>query len=130
MPPRVLLIESDTAVAKAIMDTLTLCSDDPFQVNWVKTCAEGLEGLDGIEAILVDLLLPDSHGIDTFDRLFLAAPTIPILVLIDPRDEATAKVAVQSGAQDYLFKSHLETYLPKTLRSMIERSSYAEALFE
>jgi diguanylate cyclase (GGDEF)-like protein/PAS domain S-box-containing protein len=131
MPPRVLLIESDTAVAKAIMDTLTQCSDDPFQVNWVKTCAEGLEGLDGVEAILADLLLPDSRGIDTFDRLFLAAPTIPILVLIDPRDEATAKLAVQSGAQDYLFKAHIETYLlPKTLRSMIERAAYAEALFE
>src|SRR5580658_6139123 len=103
MPPRVLLIENDTAVAKAIMDTLAQRSDDPFQVVWVKCCSEALEGLYGIEAIVVDLLLPDSRGIDTFDRLFLAAPTIPILVLIDPRDEATAKLAVQSGAQDYLF---------------------------
>jgi diguanylate cyclase (GGDEF)-like protein/PAS domain S-box-containing protein len=131
MPPRVLLIENDTAVAKAIMDTLAQRSDDPFQVVWVKCCSEALEGLYGIEAIVVDLLLPDSRGIDTFDRLFLAAPTIPILVLIDPRDEATAKLAVQSGAQDYLFKAHIETYLlPKTLRSMIERAAYAEALFE
>ena len=107
------------------------CSDESFQVEWVRRCSEGLERLDGIEAILVDLYLPDSRGIDTFDRLFRAAPKIPILVLIDPQDEETAKLAVQCGAQDYLFKGRLDAYLlPKAVGSMIERAAYFEALFE
>ena len=80
---------------------------------------------------MVDLFLPDSRGIDTFDRLFHAAPYIPILILTHPRDEETAKLAVQRGAQDYLFKGRLDSYLlPKALDSMIERTTILEVLFE
>ncbi len=81
--------------------------------------------------MLVDLFLPDSQGIDTFDRLFRAAPQIPILVLSAPEDEELAKLAVQRGAQDYLLKTRLDDYLlPKALRSMVERAAIAEALYE
>ena len=81
--------------------------------------------------MLVDLFLPDSHGIETFDRLFRAAPQIPILVLCASQDEDIAKLAVQHGAQDYLLKGRLDSYLlPKALVSMVERAANAEALFE
>ncbi len=131
MSHRILLIQNDTAAAKAIVDALSHCNDESFQVEWVRRCSEGLERLDGIEAILVDLYLPDSGGIETFDCLFRAAPNIPILLLIDPQHEETARLAVQCGAQDYLFKGRLDAYLlPKTLGTMIERAAYAEALFE
>jgi diguanylate cyclase (GGDEF)-like protein/PAS domain S-box-containing protein len=131
MSQRVLLIQSDAAAAKTIVGALNHCSDEPFQVEWVRRCSEGLQRLDGMEAILLDLHLPDSQGIETFDRLFRAAPSIPILLLIDPQHEKTARLAVQCGAQDYLFKDRLDAYLlPKTLATMIERAAYAEALFE
>lgn len=111
------------------MDVLTHSSEEAFQIEWVRNCSDGLDRLHGIEAILVDLYLPDSHGIESFDRLFHAAPKIPILVLIDPVNENTAKLAVQCGAQDYLFKDHLDAYLlPKTVASMIERAACREAL--
>jgi diguanylate cyclase (GGDEF)-like protein/PAS domain S-box-containing protein len=79
----------------------------------------------------VDLLLPDSRGLETVDQLLRAAPQIPILVLCTARDEDVAKLAVQHGAQDYLLKTHVDSYLlHKALGSMIERSAIAEALFE
>jgi diguanylate cyclase (GGDEF)-like protein/PAS domain S-box-containing protein len=131
MSQRVLLIQSDAAAAKTIVGALSRCSDEPFQVEWVRRCAEGLQRLDGMEAILLDLYLPDSQGIETFERLFRAARNIPILLFIDPQHEKTARLAVQRGAQDYLFKDRLDAYLlPKTLGTMIERAAYAEALFE
>jgi diguanylate cyclase (GGDEF)-like protein/PAS domain S-box-containing protein len=131
MPKRMLLIQHDAAAATAVLDALIYSPDESFQVEWVKRCSEGLERLDGILAILVDLYLPDSRGIETFDRLFRAAPNIPILLLIDPEHEETGKLAVQCGAQDYLLKDRLDAYLlPKTIASMIERAAYAEALFE
>jgi diguanylate cyclase len=128
---RILLIENDAVVAEFIRHMLTQSDDDVFQVEWVRSCAEGLNRTEGIEAILLDLELPDSAGIDTFDRFFGAAPRIPILVLMDPQEEETAKLAVQCGAQDYLFKDRLDGYLlAKTLRSMIDRMAYAGAQFE
>jgi diguanylate cyclase (GGDEF)-like protein/PAS domain S-box-containing protein len=134
----ILLIQDDPADAKAVRDAL----NGSFRVEWVRRCSEGLERLaregrqekqraDGIAAVLIDLFLPDSQGIETFDRLFDSAPQIPILVLSAAQDEDVAKLAVQHGAQDYLLKSGLEGYpLPKALGSMVERAAIAEALFD
>ncbi len=83
-----------------------------------------------ISAILVNLFLADSHGVETFDRIFQTSPDIPILVLSTHAHENAAKLAVQRGAQDYLLEDHLDSYLlPKALRNMLERSLNAEALF-
>jgi diguanylate cyclase (GGDEF)-like protein/PAS domain S-box-containing protein len=131
MSQRILLIQDDAAAAKAILKALLGFRDELFQVEWVRCCAEGLERLADSVAILLDLSLPDSCGIDSFDRLFAAAPQIPILILCSPQDEESAKLAVQRGAQDYLFKVHLDTYLlPKAVSSMLERAADTENLFE
>ena len=131
MSQRILLIQDDAAAAKAILNALTNSRDELFQVDWVRCCSEGLERLAGSAAILVDLSLPDSRGIESFDRLFNVAPQIPILILCTPQEEETAKLAVQCGAQDYLFKARLDAYLlPKAVESMIERAANSEALFE
>jgi diguanylate cyclase (GGDEF)-like protein/PAS domain S-box-containing protein len=140
MSRHILLIQDDAAAAKTILDALSSSSDESFQVEWVRRCSEGLERLAGTErreptvsiaAILIDLFLPDSRGIETFDRLFRVAPRIPILILCTPPEEETAKLAVQCGAQDYLFKARLDAYLlPKAVGSMIERAANSEALFE
>ena len=123
-------------------EALLRSSDGAFQVERVRLCSEGLKRLgeegklggqpaDAIAAVLVNLFLPDSRGIETFDRIFRLAPQIPILVLSSAQDEEVAKLAVQRGAQDYLLKARLDGYLlPKTLRSMVERAANAEALFE
>jgi diguanylate cyclase (GGDEF)-like protein/PAS domain S-box-containing protein len=127
----ILLIEDDAPNATAILAALSNSADQPLQVEWVRRCADGLQRLPGAAAILVDLSLPDSHGLETFDQLFDAAPHIPILILTGPEDEDIAKAAVQRGAQDYLFKARLDSYfLPKAVASMIERASNSEALFQ
>jgi diguanylate cyclase (GGDEF)-like protein/PAS domain S-box-containing protein len=142
MSQNILLILDDRAGAEAVRAALVNSSDHSFQVEWVRHCATGLErlvregkqerlGEDGVAAVLVDLFLPDSRGIETFDRLYACAPQIPILVLSGPRDEDVAKLAVRHGAQDYLLKARLDGYLlPKALRSMVERAAIGEALFE
>src|ERR1700735_767377 len=108
MSQRILLIQNDAISAKEILEALAHSTDPSFQVNWVRRCSDGLERLEDIDAILLELYLPDSRGIETFDRVYGAAPKIPILVLIDSKDEKTAKLAVQCGAQDYLFKTRLD----------------------
>jgi diguanylate cyclase (GGDEF)-like protein/PAS domain S-box-containing protein len=144
MSQNILLIQDDASRAKDIQAALSASNDGSFHVEWVRTCSAALERLSGnaapeqksgggveISAVLVDLYLPDSQGIETFDRLFGAIPQIPILVLATSRDEAIAKIAVERGAQDYLMQAHLDSYLlPKTLGSMIERAANAEALYE
>lgn len=142
MAQHILLIQDDAADASNVRDALANSRDDSFSVEWVRTCALGLARLADVDnshqqeprrfaAVLVDLLLPDVTGIETFDRLFAAVPQIPILILSSIQDESLAKLAVQRGAQDYLLKSLLNGYLlPKTLAGMIDRASNTEALFD
>ena len=135
MPQTVLLIHDDCAKAKMVQNALTTSLDGLFIVERVERCSDGLHllregGRERIAAILVSLFLPDSEGIETFDRIFKASPTIPILVLSSPEHESAAKLAVQHGAQDYVLDDDLDGYLlPKALRNMLERASNAEALF-
>jgi diguanylate cyclase (GGDEF)-like protein/PAS domain S-box-containing protein len=135
----ILLIQEDPADANAVREALSNSVDGFFKVEWIRGCGEGLERLaqegnqrgNRIAAILVDLFLPDSHGIETFDNIFHVAPQIPILILTSLQDEDIAKSAVQRGAQDYLLKARLDSYLlPKALDCMIGRAANAEALFE
>jgi diguanylate cyclase (GGDEF)-like protein/PAS domain S-box-containing protein len=131
MLQHILLIQDDAPTACAIIEALNHSSDESFEVEWVRCCSDGLERLTGIAAILLDLFLPDSRGLETFGRLFCVVPQIPILVLIGPQDEEIAKMAVQGGAQDYVLKSRLDGYLlPKAVRNMIERAANVEAIFE
>jgi DNA-binding NarL/FixJ family response regulator len=142
MAQNILLIQDDPSDAGAVREALIRSSDGPFQVEWVRRCFDGLgrlvlegtetkEKTDRIAAVLVDLFLPDSQGIETFNLVFQAAPQIPILVLSSTQDEAVAKLAVRQGAQDYLLKGRLDGYmLPKAVGNMVERAAIAEALFE
>ena len=85
---------------------------------------------EGIDAILLDLLLPDSQGIGTFEAVFAAAPHVPILLLAGRENEEIARQATQLGAQDHLLREHLDAYwLPRILRNAIERKASDEALF-
>jgi diguanylate cyclase (GGDEF)-like protein/PAS domain S-box-containing protein len=142
MVNRLFLIQEDRADAEAIRDALAISQDSIFHVKWVRTCQEAIELLTPVgvrphraeqaaEAILLDLFLPDSQGIETFDRILAAAAHIPILVLTTLQNEDTAKLAVVRGAHDYLLKNRLDAYLlPKVLRSMIDRAANTEALFQ
>jgi diguanylate cyclase (GGDEF)-like protein/PAS domain S-box-containing protein len=130
--PKILLVENDPAAANAICAALAAPSGGSFDVEWVRQLSGGLERLSkkGIAAVLLDLDLPDSHGIETFDKLFAAAPDIPILILGGNVNEALAKQAVGRGAQDYLLSDHLDSYsLPRALRYAIERKAVEDALY-
>src|SRR5580658_3807041 len=78
---RILLIENDPAAADKIRAALAAAGSGSFDLEWVRNLCEGLQLLSkkGIDAVLLELSLPDSCGIETFDKLFLAAPEVPIL---------------------------------------------------
>jgi diguanylate cyclase (GGDEF)-like protein/PAS domain S-box-containing protein len=130
--PKILLIEHDPVAAQTIYTALFGADTGSFDLEWVKKLSVGLERLSkrGIDAVLVELSLPDSHGMETFDKLFAIAPDVPILILGGDFQEALAKQAVARGAQDYLLPAHLDSYsLPRALRNAIERKAVEDALY-
>ncbi len=132
LPPKILLIESDPVAANEIRAALAAADSGSFEVEWVRLLSEGLDCLrkKGIAAVLLALSLSDSHGIETFDKVLVVAPDVPILILGGSVNEALAKQAVGRGAQDYLLPGHLDSYsLTRALRNAIERKAVEDALY-
>lgn len=128
----ILLIQNNPAVAGQIGVALAAGDAGSFEVEWARQLSQGLERLSkkGIAAILLDLSLPDSEGVATFDKLFATSPDVPILILAGDGSEVLAKEAVSRGAQDYLVAAHLDTYsLQRALRNAVERKGIEDALF-
>jgi two-component system sensor histidine kinase/response regulator len=121
---RVLLIEDNLGDARLIQESLAGGPGDPFDVETADRLGTALLRLrsGGIDAVLLDLSLPDSQGWDTFDKVKGEAPSVPIIVLTGLCDEALALRMVQGGAQDFVAKIELNgTILSRTIRYAIER---------
>src|SRR5215210_5161114 len=77
-----------------------------------------------VDIILLDLGLPDAHGLEAVHRANAAAPAIPLVVLSGLDDERLAIEALHVGAQDYLVKGQIDSRsLLRALRYAIERKS-------
>jgi CheY-like chemotaxis protein len=83
----------------------------------------------GIDAVLLDLHLPDSAGIEGARRFLRMYPDVPVVVLTGLDDERVGQRAVNEGAQDYLVKDQVDRrLLDRSLRYSIERKRAERAL--
>lgn len=130
-PARVLLIEDNPGDARLIREFIAESGGSAFEVEWANRLDAGLDRLTtgGIAVVLLDLTLPDSHGIETFLTLHGRAPSVPVVVLSGMADETVAVQAVHEGAQDYLVKGEGDgRLLVRALRYAVERSRIAGQL--
>jgi signal transduction histidine kinase len=125
----VLLIEDNPGDARLISEMLLESSGVRVRLQHVAHLAVGLERLAQTEpdVALVDLDLPDSHGLETVLRLRSVAPRMPVVVLSGQTDATLALRAVRAGAQDYLLKGHVDgEVLVRALRYAIEHKRIEE----
>ena len=127
-----LLIDNNASHVDVFTDALLNATDGPFAGECVKTLAEGIKRLKRKEfwAIFLNLSLPDSEGMETFDMLTLAVPEVPTLVIAGAKDVRVALEALRRGAKDYLLEDHLDNdSFVRAIRNMAERKTAAEMLF-
>src|SRR5687768_7143287 len=120
----VLLIERDVKFTRFLRESLSSLTTSEIDISTGHTLAEGLQKLreTKYDAILLDLCLTDSEGIETFARVHGEAPNLPIVILTCYENEAFALQALRQGAQDYLLKSKLDgKILTRVIRYAIER---------
>jgi PAS domain S-box-containing protein len=128
---RILIIEDTPEDACLVQALLQKAGGNRFEIHGVDNLAAGLERLDraGADAVILDLLLPDSSGIETFQRIQSRHSTIPVIVLTSLQDESMADLAIRHGAQDYLLKGRLDSsLLVRAIRYSIERKRAENAL--
>ncbi len=120
----VLLVEDNTADVVLLREMLAGGGIDSFVAEDVPRLATGITRLteQPYDVVLLDLSLPDSQGLDTYDRLHEQAPDVPVVVMTGTRDQDLAVEAVHRGAQDYLVKGEVDADgLRRCLRYALER---------
>jgi sigma-B regulation protein RsbU (phosphoserine phosphatase) len=123
-PVRLLLVEDNPGDARLLRESLREVESLDFDLTHVGRLSEALRTLaaDAVDLVLLDLSLPDAHGLETVSRVLAAAPEVPIVVLTGLADETVAVQAVQAGAQDYLVKGTVEgPTLARSIRYALER---------
>lgn len=130
-PLKVLLVEEDGSRRSEVEELLAEADDPRIDLAWCGYLADALERLSegGIDVVLLDLSLPDSSGVVTFERLYAFTPDVPVIVLTDVDDEEVAMTTVQGGAQDYLVRDEVRGgILLRSIRYAIERHRLLSAL--
>ncbi len=130
-PLRVLVIEDNLVDARLIQIMVQDAGGNAFEIERADRLATGLQRLanENFGMILLDLSLPDSHGLATFVRVHQEFPHIPIIVMSGLDDERVAVNAVHEGAQDYLVKGQVSgPLLVRAMRYAVERKRTADQL--
>src|ERR1044071_1002895 len=111
-PIKLLLIEDNPGDARLMELMLRGKNRESFELEWVERFADGLQRVakGGIDLVLLDLSLPDSHGPETFSKFHQQAPHVPIIVLSGLDDEEVAIKTVQAGGQDYTVHGAVDTH--------------------
>jgi DNA-binding NarL/FixJ family response regulator len=132
-PLKILLIEDSAAEARLIRELLAEAPEGRVDLHHSASLATGLETLteDGADVVLLDLSLPDSHGLETLRSVRAAVSRIPVIVLTGSDEEELALSAVEKGAQDYLVKGQVDgKAILRAARYAIARARTLEALRE
>jgi diguanylate cyclase (GGDEF)-like protein len=124
LPTTILLVEDNPGDARLLREALAEIAESEFELTCCQTTTQALEFLASgkPDVILSDLGLPDAQGLEAVKSIRSAAPDVPLVVLTALNDESLAVEAVQTGAQDYLVKSQINSSsLWRALRYAMER---------
>jgi diguanylate cyclase (GGDEF)-like protein len=123
---RVLLVEDNPGDARLVREMLSDPPDGDFVLTVVTTVRDALDHLadetNHVDAVLLDLSLPDESGLATVKRVVEASARTVIVVMTGAGDEELGRLAMQEGAQDYLVKGQVGgRMLRRAVRFAIER---------
>ena len=120
----ILLVEDNPGDARLIRELFRDLQGRSFDIITAESFRQAHDRLQerNVDLALVDLSLPDSHGLDTFRKIAAGYPSLPQVLLTGLNDRETAIQAVREGAQDYLLKGEVDGHvLIRAIDYAIER---------
>jgi DNA-binding response OmpR family regulator len=121
--PHILLVEDESNIAQALIFNLEL---EGYRVTRVTTGAEAMASFetDRYDLVILDLMLPDSHGIDICRQMRRKDGRLPILILTALGEEQHRVDGLHAGADDYLTKPFSLGEFLLRVKGMLRRSQW------
>lgn len=130
---KILLIEDDEGDVFLFQEIVQDVKSYTLQIHVESSLESGFDAITNnkFDAVLTDLGLPDSKGIDTLKKLVEAFPQVPFVVLTGLDDDQTGLLAIEYGAQDYIVKGAFDAEkIVQTIRYSFSRKQIANQLKE
>ena len=121
--PHILVVEDEEHIAQGLVFNL---EQEGYQVTHAETGSAAMQIFDNerFDLVVLDLMLPDGHGIDLCKKMRETSPQLPILILTALGEEHSRVKGLQAGADDYLGKPfNLEEFLLR-VSGMLRRSTW------
>jgi DNA-binding NarL/FixJ family response regulator len=118
MAKHVLVVDDHPAVALALR--IAFKRDRRFELASAATAAEGLERIDGQDAVLLDLHLPDLSGRELVQAFRARAPEVP-LILHSAADDTPEVEQVRPLVDAVVTKSSIDDVLTALSRVIGDR---------
>jgi two-component system nitrogen regulation response regulator GlnG len=133
MSVRVLIVDDESDLRWVLLTLLRQEGFTPSEADCGKTALRLLQRTP-VDALIVDLKMPDMNGLDVVRSAKHLYPQLPIIVLTGFGTIATAVEAVKAGAFHFLTKPFENSELLRTLRAALptpaERSDHDRPLSE
>ncbi len=121
---RILVVDDDPQTLRYVRDALSTAGFDPLVTGDPRDLSRILR-TEKPELVLLDLMLPDTDGIELMDRLPELADRPVIFISAYGRDETMAR-ALEAGAADYIVKPFSPTELTARIRAVLRRRADPE----
>ena len=119
-PVTLLVVDDEEAIRNAVRKYLV---QQGYEVAVAATGEEALDILhrQKVTAILLDVNLPGTSGVDLVPRILELEPSAAVLMLTAVNDATSAALCMQRGALDYLLKPIDLSHLGRAIRRGLER---------
>ncbi|MBW3661417.1 MAG: response regulator transcription factor [Gemmatimonadetes bacterium] len=117
---KILIVEDDRAVGRLLARVL---EQEGYAVDFVDSGEEGrtLAWVHDYDGIVLDLELPDRHGITILQELRRAGDATPVLILTGRADEEAVVRGLDAGADDYVGKPVSNAEFRARVRALVRR---------
>ena len=117
----ILVIEDDERILTALQ---RLFSSEGYEIRSAGNGKQGLEmfASPGVDAVVLDLMLPEMSGRDVCRAMKLNSPETPVVILSAISDVADKVLLLELGADDYVTKPFSPRELLARVQAAIRRS--------
>ncbi len=126
--PHILLVEDETHIAQGLIYNLEL---EGYLVTHAEKGAEAMQAFNSrsIDLVVLDLMLPDIHGLDLCRQMRKTSLKLPILMLTALGEEQDRVNGLKEGADDYLSKPFSLDELLLRVHGMLRRSAWYQPTY-
>ncbi len=128
---RVLIIDDDPQDARLAGLALRSAGSPTYEYETAESIPDAMDAIaEGhFDITLIDLGLSRTQGVETLEAFRRQNKRLPVIVLTGLEDDSVATMALQRGAQDYLFKNEVNaTTLSRAIRYAIQRQASVQEI--